>query len=241
MYNCGLGDDDFVVTASNALDLNLVPVFSFWGIPVSTEAKQSVQHLSPPEGFKARLEHYKSIIPTTNAEFKVIGNRLSATTGSIGRWNYLSDHYDSNMAAIITARVDGILCEYYAETDGCLHADGDIDLDGISNVSDVYPFDYSNNDLERKSFNADGYLDNDGDGYLDIDEIAAGSDPISAQSLPLDTDSNFISNVTDTDDDNDGISDADEVAAGTDPLDPGDCSICGPKSWWRFKLMQAAS
>ena len=80
--------------------------------------------------------------------------------------------------------------------------------------------------------------DDDGDQYLDADELAAGTDPLNSTSVPLDTDGDFISNVTDTDDDNDGISDTDEIDMGTDPIDESDCITCGPKSWWRFKLMQ---
>jgi hypothetical protein len=49
--------------------------------------------------------------------------------------------------------------------------------------------------------------DCDSDNYLDADEIAAGTDPLSNISVPLDTDGDFISNVTDTDDDNDGVLD----------------------------------
>ena len=64
--------------------------------------------------------------------------------------------------------------------------------------------------------------DDDNDGYSDADEIAAGSDPLDANSIPttlLDTDGDGTPDVDDTDDDNDGYSDADEIAAGSDPLD----------------------
>jgi uncharacterized repeat protein (TIGR02543 family) len=53
--------------------------------------------------------------------------------------------------------------------------------------------------------------DSDSDGYLDGDEIAAGSDHLDISSLPLDTDGDFISNVTDTDDDNDGVLDVNDA------------------------------
>ena len=49
--------------------------------------------------------------------------------------------------------------------------------------------------------------DDDGDGYTDIDEIAAGSDSLSAGDMPADNDGDFISDFTDTDDDNDGVDD----------------------------------
>jgi hypothetical protein len=54
-------------------------------------------------------------------------------------------------------------------------------------------------------------LDDDNDGYADLDELAAGTNPLSDTSLPLDTDGDFISNATDLDDDNDGILDVNDT------------------------------
>jgi len=65
-------------------------------------------------------------------------------------------------------------------------------------------------------------LDDDNDGYTDIDELRAGSDPLDASSLPLDTDGDKISNATDTDDDNDGISDILEEENNLNPIDASD-------------------
>jgi hypothetical protein len=77
-------------------------------------------------------------------------------------------------------------------------------------------------------------LDDDGDGVEDNSDAF----PLDTSEL-VDTDGDGVGNNADTDDDNDGISDADEIEMGTDPIDPSDCLTCGPKSWWRFKLMQA--
>jgi alpha-tubulin suppressor-like RCC1 family protein len=65
-----------------------------------------------------------------------------------------------------------------------------------------------NTDPDNNGIHNETRTDDDCDGYLDLDEIAAGSDPLRASSLPLDTDGDFISNATDLDDDNDGILDA---------------------------------
>jgi hypothetical protein len=75
-----------------------------------------------------------------------------------------------------------------------------------------------NTDPESNGIHNETRLDDDCDGYLDADEIAVGSDPINASSLPLDTHGDFISNTTDTDDDGDGISDVNELLIGTNPL-----------------------
>ncbi|MCP5325103.1 MAG: choice-of-anchor L domain-containing protein [Oceanospirillaceae bacterium] len=89
-----------------------------------------------------------------------------------------------------------------AQDDACVpnpaHGLCDLDKDGINNA-------------------ADG--DDDGDGYSDADELAEGSDPHDATSLPADNDHDFITDSNDNDDDNDGYTDADEIAAGSDPHD----------------------
>merc|ERR1711939_542967 len=53
--------------------------------------------------------------------------------------------------------------------------------------------------------------DDDGDGYTDDDEIAAGSDPLDAASVPGDNDGDGISDATDPDDDNDGVNDDEDA------------------------------
>jgi hypothetical protein len=53
--------------------------------------------------------------------------------------------------------------------------------------------------------------DTDDDNYTDTDEVLAGSNPLNSENLPLDTDGDFISNVTDDDDDNDGVLDVDDA------------------------------
>ncbi|MEP7706812.1 hypothetical protein ABKW31_22680, partial [Paraglaciecola sp. 25GB23A] len=68
-----------------------------------------------------------------------------------------------------------------------------------------------NTDPDNNGIHNETRPDDDCDGYLDLDEIAAGSDPLRASSLPLDTDGDFISNATDLDDDNDGILDVNDT------------------------------
>jgi len=104
------------------------------------------------------------------------------------------------------------------------NADTDDDNDGVLDTADAFATNVAasvDTDLDGlpDSFNencnetcvaASGLtldLDDDGDQYLDADELAAGTDPLNSTSVPLDTDGDFISNVTDTDDDNDGVLD----------------------------------
>jgi len=54
-------------------------------------------------------------------------------------------------------------------------------------------------------------LDDDNDGYSDEDELANETDSLSADSLPTDTDGDFVSDLLDTDDDNDLVLDVDDA------------------------------
>jgi hypothetical protein len=205
--NYGLEDDYFVITASNALSLNLVPVFEFWGIPVTAETKNTLSNLPIPAEFKSRLVNYKSLVPKTMAEFYVIHKRLSGTSArtaeSFGRWDDLEKNFGLETAGLMTARIDNILCDYYGESGSCLPGNGDVDGDGILNSQDIYVFDNSNGDLGVKNFN---WNDSDGDGVPD------NSDPFPEDSSKsLDTDADGIADASDDDDDGDGLLDSSDA------------------------------
>jgi hypothetical protein len=114
--------------------------------------------------------------------------------------------------------VAGSWCVMLRVVDGGLNdSDGEVNqqfahLGGVQKL--VAPPPAADNDEDGIPDELD--LDDDGDGYSDLDEVAAGTDPLSPTSLPLDTDGDLISNVTDSDDDNDGVLDSDDAY----PLDP---------------------
>ena len=225
--NYGISDDDFVETASLALGLNLVPLFEFWGVPVSVNVLARTMTLPVVTEFESRLLHYKSIVPSTNAAFAVVSDRLAATTGSIGRWEFLNANFTPAMAVKMTARVDDLLCRYYQYEALCLAASGDVDADGQVNELDAFPFDSDNDDLEAGENETRFDLsfpalvlndDRDGDGVADDRDAF----PFNA-SESLDTDADGEGNNADLDDDNDGFTDEEELADGTDPLSRFSC------------------
>lgn len=86
--------------------------------------------------------------------------------------------------------------------------DMDIDGDGISNETDLFPMDsseYQDTDGDGIGNNADD--DDDNDGYQDADEFTCDSDPLNPSEQPWDLDSDGIPDCLDTDDDNDGYVD----------------------------------
>ena len=71
--------------------------------------------------------------------------------------------------------------------------DSDDDNDGVSDSLDLFPLDpneSADNDADGLGNNADP--DDDNDGYEDEDEIAAGSDPFDASSVPEDSDNDLL-------------------------------------------------
>ena len=178
-------------------------MFEFWGVPVTEETKQVLASLTVPAEFEQRLDNYKNLIPKTMAEFYVIHKRLSGTSArtaeSFGRWDDLEKNFGLDAAALMTARIDTILCDYYDKTQSCLPDEGDIDGDSILNSQDIYVFDNSNNNLGIRNFN---WNDSDGDGVVD------NNDPFPEDSSKsLDTDVDGIADSSDDDDDGDGLLD----------------------------------
>jgi hypothetical protein len=156
-----------------------------------------------------------------------VSDRLAATTGSIGRWEFLNANFTPAMAVKMTARVDDLLCRYYQYEALCLAASGDVDADGRVNELDAFPFDSDNEDLEagesRTRFDLSFPAlvlndDRDGDGVADDRDAF----PFNA-SESLDTDADGEGNNADLDDDNDGFTDEEELADGTDPLSRFSC------------------
>jgi len=128
-------------------------------------------------------------------------------------------------------------CDEACQTTG-MQADADDDGDGVDDGNDAFPLvalngltdtddDGRPNDCaeltpspcESTSMVSDE--DDDNDGYSDVDELTdQQSDPLDANSTPLDTDGDFISDATDTDDDNDGVADDEDAF----PLDANEAT-----------------
>ena len=78
--------------------------------------------------------------------------------------------------------------------------DSDDDGDGIIDSKDMYPLDSNEwNDSDSDGVGDNSDLDDDNDGYDDIYEIECGSDKLSSDSTPNDSDGDEICDMSDTD------------------------------------------
>ena len=90
--------------------------------------------------------------------------------------------------------------------------DDDDDGDGIDDIEDMFPFDateWADLDLDGIGDNTDE--DDDGDGWSDLEEPNCGTDPMDANSFPVDFDGDRICDVVDNDDDNDMVLDINDA------------------------------
>jgi len=101
----------------------------------------------------------------------------------------------------------------------CDPMDDDDDNDGYLDSEDAFPLDpdeWLDTDGDLIGDNED--IDDDGDGFSDAIENTCGSDPLDANSIPLDTDQDGSCNAVDGDDDNDGYADVTDAF----PVDAGE-------------------
>lgn len=129
-------------------------------------------------------------------------------------------------------------CTYADDPCATLADETDADDDGVCTPEDACPFDpteVADADGDEICDNAD--LDDDEDGWTDLEELAAGTDPRSSDSQPLDLsvtdpngdqDGDGLTNLEEretwdtsmylADSDADGATDIHEIESGTDPL-----------------------
>ncbi|PDH31803.1 MAG: hypothetical protein CNF02_13140 [OM182 bacterium MED-G28] len=178
--NYGLSDDDFIKTASEALNINLVPVFEFWGVPASVSVASELSNLPAAYAFKERLANYRNLIPANQDEYTAVINKLKSTTGSEGRWNYFLANYDLAILQTMRAKIDRIqmsIADVDTDNDGIPNNDDpDNDNDGVLDENDAFPL----NSLETADSDNDGFGDNedpddDNDGVPDIPELAGAA------------------------------------------------------------------
>ena len=127
VINYGVADDDFIRKASYANNKNLAPLFHFWGITPSAELVQELNYLPKATEFKARLKHYRSIIPGNNTAFRAHFTTLQTGAWTKGYWSDqangfqvfrykgLEKVYDETRAKLMSDQIDYLISVYFSE------------------------------------------------------------------------------------------------------------------------------
>ncbi len=140
----GNGTDDYLLRLSRHVGKDIRPLFHFWGIhpsnPSALAAALAAENLTPDPAIKAKLLHYKSIVPANNAAFRSFAlswwGRKPVTAGAweetdhAMQWDEALDADGSNnpnvrptittgsmyvegCAAEIRARIDELVDQYF--------------------------------------------------------------------------------------------------------------------------------
>ena len=116
-----IGDDDYIRAASEKLQVNMAPLFEFWGILPSEELVEKLSELPHDRRILNRIEHYRSFIPRNHEEFISVYNNITATIEEFPhkvRYDNMLTTYDERVADSVLRQVDRILCKYYYSGEG---------------------------------------------------------------------------------------------------------------------------
>lgn len=108
-------DDIYISAASEKMNINMAPLFDFWGVLASDKLVSELETRPTDDKIKERLLHYRSIVPLDNDAFQVVYDNMTPRLEPHHdiRYNNMLSNYDESVAASILARIDAILCKYY--------------------------------------------------------------------------------------------------------------------------------
>jgi|SaaInl0LU_22_DNA_1037365.scaffolds.fasta_scaffold02131_2 sugar lactone lactonase YvrE len=108
-------DDIYISAASEKMNINMAPLFDFWGVLASDNLVSELETRPTDDKIKERLLHYRSIVPLDNDAFQVVYDNMTPRLEPHHdiRYNNMLSNYDESVAASILARIDAILCKYY--------------------------------------------------------------------------------------------------------------------------------
>jgi hypothetical protein len=200
----GISDDELIVAASNAIGVNMIPFFHFWGRQPSSATIEQLKDLPKSDKVFCQLIEYKNLVPGNTSEFqkwydsnydKIGKSQQSRYTYAIS--NFDKDEYSKNMKE----QIDLIISTYYGDS----YKSTDTDSDGISDICDNC-IDTSNSDQSDVDYDGIGDVcddDIDGDGITNENDNC----PSVANVDQADSDDDGIGDVCDTfdDPDKDGV------------------------------------
>ena len=119
-------DDIYISAASQKMNINMAPLFEFWGILPSDNLVSELEKKPSDDKIKERLLHYRSIVPADNTEFQVIYDNMTPKLEPHHdiRYDNMLINYNEVVADSIVARIDLLLCKYYNTNCIALNNDG---------------------------------------------------------------------------------------------------------------------
>ncbi len=117
-------DDEYIINASRAINVNLAPLFAFWGILPSAQADAALAELPVSMPIYRRLLHYRAVVPRNTADFEHYYQR---TLGNVDiyqqpRWDAVRAGYDENDALALLNCIDALIQRYFPEQDAACAA-----------------------------------------------------------------------------------------------------------------------
>jgi hypothetical protein len=120
-----VGRDDYIRAASEALGVNMTPLFHFWGINPSPELAQEMQKYPVSKKIYQQLLYYReNVAPKTFADYKIYHDQFPTSDYQYPRYEQYITEFDSEFAAEIDAQFEFLIGTYFGGVIFPVFADG---------------------------------------------------------------------------------------------------------------------
>ena len=117
-----VSDDELILAASNAIGVNMAPLFHFWGRHPSGDLSNQLKNLPESKEIFCRLQYYKSMAPTDLSSFQKWYDANYVSVGDVQqvRYDYAINNFDTdNYGSDIQAQIDLIINTYFSSEIDC--------------------------------------------------------------------------------------------------------------------------
>ena len=115
-------DDELILAASNAIGINMAPLFHFWGRQPSTSLVNQLENMPESKEIYCRLQYYKSMAPTDLSSFQTWYDANYVSVGGVQqvRYDYAINNFDKdNYGSAIQDQIDLIINSYFSSEIDC--------------------------------------------------------------------------------------------------------------------------
>jgi hypothetical protein len=131
-------DDELILAASNANNVNMAPLFHFWGRQPSEELANQLKNLPESKEIYCRLQYYKSMAPTDLSSFQTWYDANYVSVGGVQqvRYDYAINNFDKdNYGSAIQDQIDLIINSYFSSEIDCnpppLYVENNLSNNGV--------------------------------------------------------------------------------------------------------------